>query len=1430
MKKRLELLSVVLLLITVAPNVGAASLDFIFDHYSSEDGLPHNSISDIHQDSKGYIWTCTWSGLSRFDGNSFINYIIRPGDRSNLSHNRILSVDEDANGYLWLTAYDYRLYRFDSADGTFVCIPDDLPSFSDNDLKVKCFLNDKAGNTWIAVSGLGLYRIDSGLGIVKITGAHSVGVDITALYEDSEGRIYTVSETGVSVVRDTVPSLVSRTSGIIGFEESGDCLYFLSDDELMVVDKGLKGHFTVDLASLGAGAATAISSTGEAETLYIGFRDNAIGVVGNDSGTVRLLKNDMGRVRSLFPDSKGLLWIVTERTGIYSYNPDRSRFRHYEHSRNVMSYYVDTLARVSEKDGVTWVKMNNYGFGRYDRDADEIVPLYNVKEQEDCRYMNGVACFEVDKDGVLWFSTVTRGLDRVTVISPKVDVIVPPTASDDVFSASEIRAMLRDRKGNVWVAAKSGELYRYNADMTSCRRFPDRTSGELGTIYTIFEDNVGNIWLGTKWSGLVRMTPEGDGYTYRRFRHDPSCAYSISSDNIYSIEQDADGKLWFGTFGGGLSMLENPDAKDFRTVFNTFTGYPLEFADRIRCVHRMKEGRMLVGTVGGLIWFDPSGQSPEFHPVRKIPGDEHSIGNNDIIYMFSDSRDNTWLCTFGGGLNRLHFENGRPVFDIVSKADGLPSDIVLAAVEDRNGNIWLSTENGISKVDAEDMSVSNYTRYDGIVPTNFSEATCALLDDGSIIFGTMNNIYRVDPSSFEGRNEDIRLVISGLSIDGTRHPLSDEVVVRNGFSYIRIDFASLNFKVRSGLNYSYRLEGYDKAWISGGDVHSVTYSGLKPGKYVFRVKASNMSGGSDGQAVEMKLRVRPSLWWSPVAKMIYLVLAILSLAAIARMLITQVKLRNDVKIEQELNSMKVRFFTNISHELRTPLTLILGGIDEVSRNTPEGDRNEYGVRLVYRNAKRMMTLVNQLLDIRRIVNGKIRLKVKQIDIVDLVKKVYDDFKDMSAERNIEMRIAYSVDSLMVWGDEMRLEALVYNLLSNAFKYTADGGCIEVGLFWRDGEDRFTVMVKDNGIGVPKEKQTAIFEPFVQAADTVLKGMSSSGIGLSFCKEITQMHGGSIWVESHKNEGSAFYVRLPMDRDHFSEETAEFLEENREAEQGEQSFGLNRYRVAPTHPEDAQKVLVVEDNPELRVYIYNNLVNQYKVKDAVNGRDALAVIGEGWIPDIIVTDLMMPEMDGIELINRIRNDFSVSHIPVIIFTAKSENDTHLKAMKYGADGYITKPFTMELLIARIENIFERRKMMLGHLTEARESGGGTADKKIDISPEEIVITDRDEELIRKVMQWLEENVSDADVTVDQLAVYVGMGRTSMYNKVKGLTGKSPVELIQEFRLKKALFYLKSGQFSVSETSYKVGFSDPGYFSRSFKKHFGVSPAEYMKQNA
>ena len=1411
--------------------LNAEPLEFIYEHYSIEDGLPHNSISDICQDSRGYLWLCTWYGLSRYDGSSFVNYMMLPGDYSNLSHNRIQSVQEDRNGYLWVLTYDYHLYRFDVGQERFVAVPDELDDYPFSGVKVDDVLYSSTGDVWISLSGNGLLKVSSDLSYESFyTGREgAVGKDISMVFEDSAGSIYAVSETGVALIRNDSASLLARSTDVMALEEHEGVLYFACKDHLLAVDMVTREQRTLDFQSLGAGEATAMTVTGkEKKVLYVGFRDNSVACLDPATFTMTLHRSDMGRVRYLFPDPEGLLWIATEKTGIWSYDSSRDRFRHYEHSNNVMSYYVDTLARVEQAGDRLWIKMNNWGFGYYDRCCDEIVPLSNVKEQDGYRFMNGVACFEADESGVLWMSTVGRGLEKVTVIRPNVQVIVPPTRSDDQKASSEVRAMMRDSRDNLWVATKSRELYRYSPDLKTCRRFPDRTSGDIGVIYSIFEDRSGNIWLGTKGDGLIRMTPDGENYIWKRFKSDQAGYNSLSSNNIYSIEQDKDGRIWIGTYGGALSMLPTPDSDAFITVRNNFPDYPHETGDRVRYLHCMPDGRMLVATVGGLIMFEPS-DTPEltvFTRITKIPGDIHSLGNNDVIYMFTDRRGDTWLCTFGGGLNRIYFDEGEPRFEIISTEQGLASNIVHSAIDDVDGNIWIATESGVSKYDRVSGAVTNFSRYDGVKTTSYSEATCAGLSDGSIAFGTYDNIYRFTPEQFTGYDRDPRLVVSGLTVDGQRVPFDGKVVIPHDYSVFRIDFASLDFSSGDNMALSYCLKGYDKDWITASGSNRATYSRIPPGHYEFMVRQTYPGvGESDEDAVSVAVRVRPSIWNSTVSYIVYVLMGVLLLFFLVKLIMIQMKLRSDVRLEQDLNSIKARFFTNISHELRTPLTLILGGIDEISRRTPEGDASEYSVNMVYKNAKRMMTLVNQLLDIRTIVNGKMRLKVSQFDVVKLVTDVYDDFKDMAVERQMDMRIIKSVDSLMVWGDAIRLEALVYNLVSNAFKYTSDGGKIEVGVLYREGEKDFRIMVKDNGIGVPKDKQEAIFEPFTKASDTTFKGMASSGIGLSFCKEIVDIHGGHIWVESRKDEGSKFFVRLPIERDRFSEETAQFVESD-DSVQLSDAYGLSKYKVKATHPDGALKVLVVEDNAELRIYIYNSLINRYEVRDASNGLEALKIIEDGWIPDMVVTDLMMPQMDGIGLISHLRNDFSTSHIPIVLITAKHEDDTHVKAMKYGADGYIAKPFTIELLIARIDNMLERRNQLISMIS----SGNGVkASGKIDLSPQEIVITDRDEQLIKKVMTWLEDNVMDADVTVDQLAQYVGMGRTSMYNKIKGLTGKSPVEMIQEFRLEKATYYLKSGQYSVSETSYKVGFSDPGYFSRTFKKHFGITPAEYIKQN-
>ena len=529
-----------------------------------------------------------------------------------------------------------------------------------------------------------------------------------------------------------------------------------------------------------------------------------------------------------------------------------------------------------------------------------------------------------------------------------------------------------------------------------------------------------------------------------------------------------------------------------------------------------------------------------------------------------------------------------------------------------------------------------------------------------------------------------------------------------------------------------------------------------------------------------------------------------------------------------MTDLKLRFFTNISHELRTPLTLILGGIEDVKKHDSLTPRGENSLTLAHRNAKRMLTLINQLLDFRKIVKNKMELKISRVDLVPLVEDALDDFREMASERRIELLFTLSRRSVLVWVDIERMESVVYNLLSNALKFTPNGGRIEVILSLREEEESVTLTVRDTGIGIPKDKQGMIFERFAQASRAVDSNMKGSGIGLSLCRDIVTLHHGEISVDSRPGEGASFTVKLKLGNAHFGMEQIDFSgagagEGKRRDDYMVSDFtaadSQRRVDVAP--PKDAQKILLVEDNRELRIFMYNSLIDTYYVVEADDGAEALEKI-RSEMPDIIVTDLMMPCMDGIELIDKVRHDFTMSHIPIVMLTARHSPDDRVKAMEFGADGYITKPFSIELLLARIDNLLTQRRKLF-----EKFSSQSARNKVVELAVEDVVVTDRDEEFMKNVMAWLGENVENSELTIDQLASHLGLGRTTMYNKLKSLTGKSPVELIKEYRITKSKLLLRTGQFSVSEVAYKVGFSDPGYFIRCFREQFHMSPAEYLK---
>ena len=1418
----------------------------LFQSYSTRDGLTHDHIADIYTDSRGFVWLCTWYGVSRFDGYTFRNYGVLPSDYSVLSHHRFVSVSEDAAGHLWFKTYNDHIYRFNRYTERFEDVMRSVEGFDGRHYRVNHCLHDADGATWVALQGGGVLcfsssdddspvRVDSQIDTVALGG------DVTAIHVDDRCNTWIASsDGGVNLVaageQRSLRRLCTTKNPVFSFADGGEKVYCVTSREVVRADKSGVGAEIISAVSGGeASGFTAIAADSALRRVYLGDRRGAIYRLGNRE-IVKLAHKGarMERIRSLTADSHGTLWITTSEAGITRYNPSSDDCKHFEQKPYTVSYNIDTLARVAESEGRVWIKMNRYGFGYYDRDRDCVEPFYNDPEQPNCQMTNAVVRFDVNGD-VVWLTTYyERGLRKALVLNQPTDLFTLESDRPRTL-AGNIRALMCDRSGGLWVGTRDGELLRFGKDMGRPEyRLP---LPNIGMIYAIKEDSRGNIWVGTKGEGLYKLTADAaGGYAVRHCMHSDDDLYSLNDNQIYSVEEDARGRIWVATFGGGVNMLESPDSERFIHSGNLLEHYPDE-AWRVRWLTFDGRGRMIAATAEGLLLFNPdeTPQDMRFRLIQKSFDNASSLGSNDIIQTLKDSKGNIWLATYGGGLNRIesYDSQGEPQFRCYDVTHGLPSNICLALTEDRQGDLWISTPNAVTRFDPVRELFFNYPLYDDMRNADFSEATAVTTMSGEVLFGGGRHLYSFDPDGLRRSKADYKLRFTGLNVGnvpvtaGPDSPISaamgetNEIVLPYDYANFRIQFASLNFDIQHAVRYMYRLEGYDQTWNLSGDVNRASYSNVPQGRYRFVVKAFVDNPSEADEGISIAVRILPPWWRTWWAKLAYVLLAIAVIAVVLHVMSSVLRIRREASIEQNTTDMKLRFFTNISHELRTPLTLILGGIEDVQRHDRLSPRGDSSLTLAHRNARRMLSLINQLLDFRKIVKDRMELKISRVDLVPIVEDAIDDFREMASERNINMFFTVSHRSVPVWIDHERIESVIYNLLSNAVKFTGSGGRIETILTLQEADECVLLTVRDTGIGIPKDKIPTIFDRFAQALPAVDPAMKGSGIGLSLCREIVALHHGEISVDSRQGSGSAFTVKLRTGNAHFGMEQIDFASGDYLVSDLSSENSERRTDVQP--PKDAQKILLVDDNNELRIFMYNRLIESYHVVEAEDGEEALAKI-RSEIPDIIVTDLMMPRMDGIELTDRIRKDFTISHIPIIMLTARHSPDDRVKAMEYGADGYITKPFDIELLLARIDNLLTQRRNLF-----EKFSSQSARNKIVELAVGDVVVTDRDEEFMKRVMSWLEENIENSDLTIDRLASHVGLGRTTMYNKIKSLTGKSPVELIKEYRLTKSRLFLKTGQFSVSEVAYKTGFSDPGYFSRCFREQFGMSPAEYLRSH-
>jgi signal transduction histidine kinase/DNA-binding response OmpR family regulator len=767
--------------------------------------------------------------------------------------------------------------------------------------------------------------------------------------------------------------------------------------------------------------------------------------------------------------------------------------------------------------------------------------------------------------------------------------------------------------------------------------------------------------------------------------------------------------------------------------------------------------------------------------------------------------------------------------------EGLPSDIVLSIQDDLQGYLWLFSENSITRFDRRTGSMDIYNKNYGLESVTFSESSSYRLASGEIYAGTTRGFYAFNPSKVKTTTFVPKLVFSRfilfnkeVNIGEKNSPLDKNVDETNEISLshkqnvFTIEFAALDYRAPENIQYAYRLDPVDQDWTKTQKLNSVNYTNLSPGKYVFRVKSTNSEGFWMDNERRIELHIRPSFWQTWYAIFMYILLGMALLAFALYFFTTILRLRSKVEVEQKISNLKINFFTDISHELRTPLTLISGPVEHLLTDESLTGDNRMLLTIVQRNIDRMLRLINQLLDFRKVQDKKMQLKVQEVPFGSFTASVAANFNVTAEEKRIDFKIIDQTDGATIWLDTDKLDTIVYNLLSNAFKFTPAGKCITLTCFM-EGE-QMVLSVSDTGSGISADKQSRLFERFFSYDET--SRIRGTGIGLNLVKELVDMHDGSIRVESEVGKGSTFEVRFKSGTAHFDKNTVILHAKDDDLMHAVTDSNRLMTHLMESHHEENSTgsqplMLVVEDNAELRKFLTSVLSVKYRVAEAADGHVAWNMVSN-LMPDFVITDLMMPVMDGLELTINIKADERTCHIPVIMLTAKSDMVTQMECIQAGVADFIAKPFSATYLEAKIENILKQRMVL-------QEKFRSDLFSMKPMGSESMNMPSRDTIFLKRILEFMEENMSNSELTVDQLVSVVGLGRTVFFNKLKGLLGMSPIEFIKETRIKRAAQLLDLGQYNVSEVSFQIGMNDARYFSKCFKQKYGMTPSEYKNKS-
>jgi signal transduction histidine kinase/ligand-binding sensor domain-containing protein/DNA-binding response OmpR family regulator len=1358
----------------------AYSQAFQFNHISGFEGLHAKSIIAISQDSYGFMWFGSETGLSKYDGYTITNYTHDLHDSCSISENYIFDILEDTiAGNLWI-ATAKGLDYYDSSK----------KYFSKN-------------------------KFESNLDIEKVLKS------VTTLFRDTEGTLW-----------------LGSGCGVVCINNANEIKLFLESDH----ENAGYENYTYAIEHW-------------KDNLYFILKQNGLFVLNKDDASCKKILD--GSFISVLKDSRNNFWFGTGKCGLWYLPNDNEDIVQYE-PNNV--YHNDGVIKEIVEDGLgrIWISVRDKGIEIIDpQNQEQHYISYSMHNQMGLQSNSGQSMF-VDKHDNVWVGTSDAGVSFYDH-NKKAFTNYQFNYSAGGLKNNNVRSMYQDSDGDIWIGSKSGGyLSRFDKKNGAFKHFENNPNNPNSLnddyVFCITEDRPGYLWIGTFRGGLNLLDKESGKFTH--YMHDPKLPNSVSENSVYTLCKDSKGQLWVGTDFSGLDVFDSKmEKRNFTQNVNDSRSIS---GNRIRYVYEDNSQSIWVGTLNGLNLYHE--KSRDFKRYVHNENDSSSISHNSIRCIYEDSKERLWIGTYGGGLNLMNRKN--ETFVAYTQKDGLANDIILGIVEDNEGDLWMSTLNGVSKFvlsdNDDDIPMPNFKNYDekdGLRMQKFNLNSFLKTTDGEILFGGSNGFTVFNPKAIDDNPikpkvcfTDFKLFNKSVKIGVEGSPLKQDInhthqlTLKHNQSIFSISYVAINYSSTEKNQYAFIMEGLEDEWNYVDTRREATYTNLKPGTYTFRVKASNNDGlwNKDGASIQIKILPHPLLtWWA------YSFYCVVVLLVIGYLRLRSLKVIEAQK-EHEIDQAKLKFFINISHEFRTPLTLILNPINKImSAGYPPELENS--VQNIHRNTHQLLRLVNQLLDDRKSELGKLALKAVQLDIVKFTQQSVLLFQELASAKNIKMKYISEPSEIKVWLDPEKYEKIINNLLSNAIKYTNHNDKVSISLsivdlvshakiarVFKTRQKHLSyvkIKVTDTGIGIKQEHIHKIFERF----QSVNEAGTGTGIGLNYTKGLIELHKGKIEVESEYGIGSSFCVYLPLGKNHLNDEQLskakftlnEFSYNVSDIESVKYEIGASNTAHEDNGAEEEledkealkkKMVLIVEDNRNLRTQIKLELQNKFTIKEAIDGLDGLEKT-EKYFPDLIISDVMMPKMDGVEFCKKIKSDINTSHIPIVLLTAKSLSENKVQGFKIGADDYMVKPFNMEVLIARINNILQSRKI----LKEKYQSTNSI------LPASEFTQNNKDEEFLDNITKIVIDNISDHEFTFKELREQVGLSNSSFYRKITELTNMSPSHFLRHVRINYASELLLKNDLTIKEICYRSGFNSPSHFSRTFRTVLKKSPLEYQQEN-